>query len=280
MSASTAIGMVGETLRQFLDDEMLITPNVNITLLGPDESGGGNRRINLFLYKVEQNAHLRNMDWQPSLSDPSQLTPPPLSLNLYYLMTAYAQNDPQTGNTTAHEILGDAMRVFYEKPIVPDMYLVPGLIGAREQLRISQNHVDLDELSKVWSTFSEPFRLSVPYEVSVVQLDQSSAGNRDMPQRVTEIGIPQVEAPFVPPTVDDMTPASGVAGTSVTFTGTRLDGWQASARVFGRTILDGHDIVGDSFSATIPADLPVGFHEIRVDISRLHRKTFFFEVLP
>lgn len=277
MSASTAIGMVGESLRNFLDDEMLITPNVNVTLLAPDEPGG-TRRINLFLYKVEQNAFLRNMDWQVSRTDPTRLTPPPLSLNLHYLMTAYALNDSHTGNTTAHEILGDAMRVFHDRPIVPDTYLVAGLNDAREQLKISQSHVDLDELSKIWTTFSEPFRLSVVYEVSVVQLDQAPDIERALPTRVSEIGVPDVGAPFSPPSVDEMAPLSGAPGTVLTFSGSNLSGWRAYVRIFGQLILDGQEIADDSFDATIPAGLPQGFHQIRVDISRLHRKTFFFEV--
>lgn len=280
MSASTAIGMVGESLRNFLDDEMQITPNVNITLLGPDESGGGNRRINLFLYKVEQNAFLKNMDWQVSRTNPSQLTPPPLSLNLYYLMTAYAQNDPQTGNTAAHELLGDAMRVFHEIPAVPDVYLVPGLSDAREQLKITQGQVDMDELSKVWTTFGEPFRLSVPYEVSVVQLDQAPDSGRTMAPRITEIGVPQITQPFAPPSVDDMTPQSGPTGSVITFSGSHLTDWFAYVRMFNRLILDSHEIIADSFDVTVPMDLPQGFHEIRLDISRLYRKTFFFEVTP
>jgi len=280
MSASTAIGMVGESLRNFLDDEMQITPNVNITLLAPDESGGGSRRINLFLYKVEQNAYLRNMDWQISATDPAQLKAPPLSLNLHYLMTAYAQNDPQTGNTTAHEILGDAMRVFHEIPTVPDIYLVPGLADAREQLKISQSHLDMDELSKIWTTFGEPFRLSVSYEVSVVQLDQGAGSDRPLSQRVSEVGIPQITQPFAPLSVDDMTPQSGPVGSVITFTGEHLSGWLAYVRIFNRLILDSHEIIANSFQATVPMDLPPGFHEIRVDISRLHRKTFFFEVTP
>jgi hypothetical protein len=85
--------------------EMTLSPAVNVTILAPDESGS-DRRINLFLYKVQENPFLKNADWQVKPGNPTQLVPPPLSLYLYYLMTPYAANDPQTGNTIAHEILG------------------------------------------------------------------------------------------------------------------------------------------------------------------------------
>jgi hypothetical protein len=221
MSASTAIGMVSRSLRNLLIGEMTLRPAVNVTILAPDESGS-NRRINLFLYKIQENPFLKNMDWQVKPGDPAKLVPPPLSLNLFYLMTPYAPNDTQTGNSADHEILGEAMRVFYENPIGPRDYLVPGLQDTVEQIKIKQNMLDLEEMSKVWSTFTRPFRLSVLYEISVVQLDAASE--------------------------------------------------------LRRLIAEGVNLTSDSFNVTLPADLPAGFHELRVEISQLFRRTFFFEV--
>lgn len=279
MSASTAIGMVSESLRNLLVGEMVLHPQVDVTILAPDETTGG-RRINLFLYKVQENPGMKNMDWQVKKGAPTQLVPPPLSLNLFYLMTPYGPNDPQTGNSTAHEILGEAMRVFYENPIVHQDYLVDGLKDAREQIKLMLNTLDLEELSRVWNTFTEPFRLSALYEVSVVQLDMLSESEQTMAQRVRQIGVPDVRAPFNPPLVENMEPMSGSTGTVVTFHGKNLTGWRAYVTIMRRLILDGEKLTEDLFTVTIPDDLPAGFHEIRVDISRLYRRTFFFEVTP
>ena len=220
------------------------------------------------------------MDWQLKPGSANTLVPPPLSLNLFYLMTPYAPNDAQTGNATAHAILGEAMRLFYENPIVPQEYLAEGLEDAREQIQIIQNTLDMEELARVWSTFTQPFRLSILYQISVVQLDVLPASERPMPQRVRQIGVPDVGAPFTPPVVDEITPLSGSAGTIVTFRGQHLVGWRAYVRVMRRTILDAQELTEDQFTVTPPTDLPPGFHELRVDISHLFRKTFFFEVIP
>jgi hypothetical protein len=279
VSASTAIGMISESLFNLLTGEMRLSPAVNVTVLAPDESGG-KRRINLFLYKVQENPHLKNMDWQVSRENPNQLVPPPLSLNLFYLLTPYAQNDSQTGNATAHEILGDAMRVFYENPIVPSAYLAEGLRDANEQIKIMQNTLNLEELSQVWGTFTQPFRLSVLYEVSAVQLDMLSESEQRMAERVRQIGVPDVRAPFAPPVVEAIEPRSGAAGTTLTVSGAHLSGWRAYVSVMKRTIADGLEISGNAFDVTLPDDLPLGFHEIRIDISHLFRRTFFFEVTP
>ncbi len=284
MSASTAIGLVSRSLRELLLGEMILDPPVNVTILAPDEAGGA-RRINLFLYKVMENAQLKNLDWQVRRDNTSQQTPPPLSLNLYYLMTAYATNDPQTGNSSAHEILGDAMRVFYENAMVPEGYLAPGLQDARERIQISHIDFDMEELGQVWNTSGQPFRLSVMYQISVVQLDMRPERERALAPRVRQIGVPQVDAPYVPPLLESMAPASGLAESAVTFSGTNLAGWVAYVTLLGAPLevdpasLDENGkLAGNSFDITLPATLNPGFYEIRVDISHLFRRTFLFEV--
>jgi hypothetical protein len=277
MSASTAIGMVSESLRNLLVGEMRLVPAVNVTVLAPDEPGG-DRRINLFLYKVQENASLKNLDWQVKRGDPTQLVPPGLALNLFYLMTSYAPNDPQLGNVAAHEILGEAMRVFYEHGIVPPEYLTDGLQDAKEQVRIMLNTLDVEELSQVWSTFTQPFRLSVLYEISVVELDMLPERELPMPRRVQRVGVPEVRSPFHPPVVERITPGSGSAASVITVHGKYLAGWQAYVSLMGRSIVDGQELTEGAFSVTVPGDVPPGFHELRVDISHLHRRVFFFEV--
>lgn len=297
MSASTAIGMVGESLKNLLEGEMQILPKLNVTLLTPDEQGGGNRRVNLFLYKVQQNPFFINADWQVKRDEPTKISPPPLSVNLFYLMTACAQNDSETGNVPAHDILGEAMRVFYENSIVSKKYLVDGLKETTEQIKIIQSPLDMDELGRVWSTFSQPLRLSVLYEISVVQIDQQAIKERVIAKRVRKIGIMQPEAPFQPPTIEQIAPQSGPAGTEIKFTGKNLGSWKANVTIIdgdessvreltwkanvtigGESLPQGLALTDNTFTATIPTDLPAGFYQMQVDISGLFRKTFFFEV--
>jgi hypothetical protein len=274
MSAPTAIGMVSESLRNLLVGEMTLTPPVDVTILAPDESSVA-RRINLFLYKIQESAVLKNLDWQVKRGEPTQLLPPPLSLTLFYLMTPYAPNLEPTGNAAAHEILGEAMRIFYEHPIVPEGYLVPGLQDATEHIKIMLNILDMEELSRVWGTFSQPFRLSVLYEVSVVQLDM--LGERPMAKRVQRVGVPDIRAPFRPPVVEHIEPVSGPAGSVINLHGQHLSSWRAYVTIMGR-MLTPQDLTEDTFQVPLPGDLPAGFHEIRVDIAHLFRRVFSFEV--
>ncbi|HSR98982.1 MAG TPA: DUF4255 domain-containing protein [Kofleriaceae bacterium] len=279
MSGATALALVSESLRNLLIGEMSIVPDVPVTLLPPDQSSG-NRRVNLFLYKTAINATLRNLDWRVKPGDGTRLVAPPLSLNLTYLMTATAPNDEVTGETTAQELLGEAMRVFHQFPVIPGTYLSGDLQTASEEIRVVLENPDLHELSSLWNTFGQPYRLAVVYQVTVVQIDPSSATERPMPGRVRQVGVPEIRAPFAPPEIAAISPVSGPPGTVVTVTGHALDGWRAYARMSGRTLLDAQPITGDSFTVTVPAGLITGFHELRIDVSRLLRKTLFFEVTP
>ena len=193
-------------------------------------------------------------------------------------MTPYAQNDPQTGNTTAHEILGEAMRVFYENSVIPQNYLEPDLKTAREEFRIVYNALDPEELSRLWTTFAQPFRLSVRYQISTVQLDKSPAQEKPLPKRVRTIGVPGVEAPFRPPVVLDMAPASGPVGTPVTFTGQNLSGWRATVLVGDQTVLTDQGLMRQHVQCDHSGGHEPGFYDIRVDVSHLFRRTFLFEV--
>jgi hypothetical protein len=101
-----------------------------------------------------------------------------------------------------------------------------------------------------------------------------------MAPRVRQIGAPVVRAPYRPPVVDRIEPTSGLAGTPVTVYGQDLAGRTAYVRVMGQQILEAPDLADDAFEVLLPGDLRPGFHEIRVDISHLCRRTFFFEVTP
>src|SRR5262249_31728208 len=122
MSNSLAIGAVTATLRHLLDTGISAeVGGAHTTTLPPEKAqmfdqGQGTGRINLFLYHTQINAAWRNMG-MPNQIKPNETGQPPLALDLFYLLTAYEQND---GDPTvmAHRLLGRAMRVLYDHPLL------------------------------------------------------------------------------------------------------------------------------------------------------------------
>ncbi|HEX3034026.1 MAG TPA: DUF4255 domain-containing protein [Thermodesulfobacteriota bacterium] len=175
MADYTAIADVGETLITLLRDNMsdLIPSPDSIVLLSPADVEDQSIRLTLFLYSVIENPHLKNQEMR-NIS-PTQLGYPPLTLDLYYLLTAYASTaipDRTERTLEEHRILGRAMRIFYDNTILGGTILKGSLAGTDEEIRVVFNPMSLDDVNKIWTTFQElPYRLSVSYLVTPVRVD-------------------------------------------------------------------------------------------------------------
>lgn len=136
----------------------------NIVLSNPAQPVGANvtRRLSLWLYHVAINEHLRSA---PKVRlDDSRERYPPLSLNLFYLLT------PSTGNDEGDQIvLGKAMQTFYDHAVVV-MQNAPGL-GASEEYHIYLAQRSIEEMAEVWEAMQQPYRLSVGYELRAVSIE-------------------------------------------------------------------------------------------------------------
>lgn len=190
MSSFLAIGGVSSTLRSLLHDRMQLPTGVTrndlrITVSTPqeeedDEADGP--RINMFLYRTTENPALKNQ-MIPGEGHPSEYGHPPLSLVLHYLMTAYGTTDDNgvVNETLAHFLMGSAMRVMHDYPIVTESLMTvnspateilhESLRGEHERIKISLDPIGLDDLSKVWTALTRPYRLSAAYSISVVQIE-------------------------------------------------------------------------------------------------------------
>jgi hypothetical protein len=199
MSTYLAIAAASRTLRRLLTDRM--EESVTVTLAPPDVTPDGvaGNRLNLYLYQVTENGSMKNLD----------LPGPPLSLNLHYLMTAYAANElGLDADLTAQQILGDAMRVFHDVAIIhPDLHelndetafiLDPALRGESERVKLTLHPTNLDELSKIWTSLPQShFRRSVAYEASVVLIDGGRPRGPALPVRTRRLHLTQSRRPSI-----------------------------------------------------------------------------------
>lgn len=173
LSDYNAIADVGETLIELLRDKM-VEENSNfernsIVLFSPGEIAPNDKiRLSLFLYQVIENAHLRNQEMQ--IRDPKTLTFPPLTLELYYMLTSHTFGDDKT-DTDEHKVLGKAIRILYDNSVLKGSVL-KGNLNKNEELHITMTSHNLEDLTKIWTAFqNKPFRPSVCYVVTPVNID-------------------------------------------------------------------------------------------------------------
>ncbi|WP_044292318.1 DUF4255 domain-containing protein [Rivularia sp. PCC 7116] len=206
MSNSLAIAAVTTTLRNLIargiGDEL---GSGSVTTRPPDkarENGESSNQINIFLYHTLPNAALRNQDI-PSRVKPGETGKLPLALNLYYLITAYGQdNDDILG----HRLLGAAMRVLHDAAILKPEDIKAALPESNlhqqiERIRITPVSLSLDDVSKLWTTFQTQYRISAAYEVSVILIDSSLPVKTPLPvlTRGSEDKGVTAQADLIPP---------------------------------------------------------------------------------
>ena len=224
MSDFHGIGGVSVTLQTLLADRMelpdgiLAVPPVTI---GPpafssldSDPRREDPRVNLFLYRVTENGYLQNQEI-PGRGSAGAFGHPPLSLNLHYLITAYGNETvagappgpPLFDDRIAHFLLGSAMRVLHDVPVVTDrvttvrppsgsFVLHDSLRDEYEQVKLTLEPLSLEDVTKVWTALALRYRLSAAYLVTVVQIE--SRRPRRFPRPVG-----QPISPTIPPLPTD-----------------------------------------------------------------------------
>lgn len=152
----------------------------NISFSSPKElevEGNSSICLSLFLYQIMENAYIKNRPMQNSGTGSLQY--PPLSLDLYYLITPYAMENQEGGSTKKLTIIGKAMQTFYDHAIVKGPSMLDALRAveyedyykAIDQLCITLNPISLDDFTKIWNSLDTPMMLSVSYKVRVVMIE-------------------------------------------------------------------------------------------------------------
>lgn len=124
----------------------------------------GNCQVSVYLVHVTEDKYQKNTPvTRPRVPPlPSQ----PLSLNLYYLVTAFADKD----YVQEQQAMSIVLRCFHENPIVRENVVipVPPAQTVKEEFTLTMEVETSDEMARLWQAVSAPFRLSVVYKVSVV----------------------------------------------------------------------------------------------------------------
>jgi hypothetical protein len=162
--AASVIGDVSLTLVQLLDGKLFGT-SVVVSDLQTAPSGDV---LSLFLYEVAEDPSARNRPLVREGAPPNVvIKKPPLALMLRYLLTPW-HGDPKS----AHRVLGRVMQLFYDNAILSGSQLQgTALTGTAEALKIMLIPLTLEDRTRIWHAIQKPYRLSVTYEVRVVNID-------------------------------------------------------------------------------------------------------------
>jgi hypothetical protein len=302
MSNDLAIAAVTATLRGLLEQGITAVPvedpnsdtvlnGTVVTALPPDEAANlsHTRQVNLFLYQVTPNAAWRNMD-MPRQTRPGESGQPLLPLTLYYLLTAYARENPEDTAFIGHRLLGRAMSILHDQPLLDRGEIEDALPGNDlhkqvERVRLTLQPFSLEEMSKLWTAFQTQYRLSAVYEASVVLIESTRPARTPLPvlRRGEEDRGVTSQPGLIPPyptltavSMPDKQPAARLTE-RLTLTGHHLAGTNI-------TVLFRHPLMGEpvevlpeaentatEIQVTIPDqpdDFPAGIYTVAVQLTR------------
>ncbi len=228
MSSALAIAGVTQVLKDLLNDGVInrittaVGAAVTVTSLPPDriDAAGEASQLNLYMYQATPNQGWRNEDFPSVDTGGRRISNPPLALDLHYLLSAYTSG-PQLHTEI---LLGYAMQLFHENPVLsrgainksltpPDNVnlssLPPalqalastGLAEQVEQLKISPELLNAEEMSKLWTAFGAKYRPTAAYRVTVVLIQSAQPTKTAPPVQDRNIYV----VPFHQPLIDTIT---------------------------------------------------------------------------
>lgn len=147
-------------------------------------------KLTIFLFDVTEDPSARNRPRVRSTTPPNiTITKPPMALLLRYLLT------PWSGScVTDQRIIARAMQVLYDQAILSGTALVGSLAGTDFALKLTLAPLSLEERTRVWHSVQRPYRLSVSYDVRVVNVET------EVQEQVTPVSRRTIEPALPEPT--------------------------------------------------------------------------------
>jgi hypothetical protein len=146
----------------------------------------GDCQLSLYLVHTTEDKFHKNANWAPQAQRVAQ-TPPvqfqPLSLDLYYLLTAFANGNRHY--VREQRAMSMAMRCFHDRPILKARRTPTLSTSMPEDLSLTMEIESIDQLGSMWQAFNVPYRMSAVYKASVTFIK---------PEEVVPAAAPKVES--------------------------------------------------------------------------------------
>jgi hypothetical protein len=133
-------------------------------------------KLTVFLYEIAEDPTSRNRPPVRSIPpDAPTSRKPPMALLLRYLITPWGGDQE-----TQHRMIGRALQVFYDDAIWAGEDLSGSLAAGTDALHFTLTPLTLDQKSWIWYAIQKPYRLSLNYEVRVVNLDSLDVADQQL----------------------------------------------------------------------------------------------------
>ena len=115
----------------------------------------------------------------------------PLPVRLHYLFTPVLQSKEEDATQTEQVILGKVLQCFHDRPQLLGTDLRDDFAGTDSRVAVRFEDLSARDLTRLWDALDAPFRTSVSYEVTVVDIEAALQPEFGPPVRVprAETGV-------------------------------------------------------------------------------------------
>ncbi len=292
MSNSLAIASVTATLQNLLTyalnnatDILNSGPHkLAVSTVRPTSQTQGltKKGVNLYLCRITPNAALRNDDIPTRGPGGRLMQRPSAAIDLHYLLSFHGDEqywEPQ-------RILGITLQTLHAYPVLSrelvkqivdsvgsntdfDFMKKSNLAESIDQVRLTLESLELEELSKLWSIMLQtPYELSILYRASVVVVDAELPIAPVLPVRRVETRALPFSAPFVERVTNVEADEPIMSTSPLVIHGKRLHGDLTRLLIDGSPLTATLDLISDTQIrmdlGTLAEPLSAGVHGLQV----------------
>jgi Pvc16 N-terminal domain/IPT/TIG domain len=285
MSNALAIGAVTAILKNLLENGFVSqgvstslgeTPAVTVLSPNAEEGNGTGQnkdRLNLFLYQTTFNSGWRNQGFPTRNGAGDVVGNAPLALNLHYLITAYSQEAFH-----AEIMLGYAMQLMHETPVLPRELIrtvlrslsssprpapkalsTSDLADQIEQIKVTPQSMDTEELSKLWTAIQSQYRPTAAYQVSVVLIDKSRSIKSALPVLERQL----FAIPYRQILIAEVKPQMVTVGNTLTLKGENFKSDVVEVQI-NNTVVTPAELSDQEIQIALPNNLRAGISTVKV----------------
>jgi hypothetical protein len=142
----------------------------------PPDRLTGNQTIGLYLFHVSEDPAVKNKVWPGRPLSPVRFSP--MGLDLHYILSSHSDLVGDAGAFREQRIIGLAMKVLHDIPVVDDATTVNGVVimdaaiaNGENRLRLELRAIPPEQAVSYWTAGSQSLRLSSYYSAHVVLLE-------------------------------------------------------------------------------------------------------------
>lgn len=125
--------------------------------------------IGIHPYDIIENNEMRSNGAIPMVD--GDLRNPPTSVRMLMMISVVSKAESSIKSLDEQRILGKVIQLLTDTPRIPKEFMPESLRNCNEDIMISMLNMNIDEKVKIWSMFSQPYKLSCFYDVGPILIE-------------------------------------------------------------------------------------------------------------